>query len=125
MGLDMYAYRVKADAVIDDFKFDTDKDSGTEIAYWRKHSSLQGWMEELYRSKGGQEEFNCVNVRLESKDLESLELAIRLRKLPRTVGFFFGNNLPDDESDFRDLKFIRDAHEAIDQNFAVYYTSWW
>ena len=26
-----------------------------ELHYWRKHPNLQGWMENLYREKGGQD----------------------------------------------------------------------
>ena len=41
-----------------------------EIAYWRKHNALHGWMESLYRKKGGTEEFNCIPVELNKTDLE-------------------------------------------------------
>ena len=29
------------------------EDAYTEIAYWRKHPNLHGWMEDLYYKKGG------------------------------------------------------------------------
>ena len=31
-----------------------------EIAYWRKHPNLQGWMRDLYHSSGGSEIFNGI-----------------------------------------------------------------
>jgi len=52
-----------------------DEDNRDEIAYWRKHPNLQGWMEQLWREKGGKGEFNCVDVELTREDLKQLELA--------------------------------------------------
>jgi hypothetical protein len=39
-------------------------DDTIELAYWRKHPNLQGWMQELYYEKGGEGEFNCVDLEL-------------------------------------------------------------
>ena len=78
MGLDMYAWRVKAADVVSDFEVAKDNNDFSkleEIFYWRKHHDLHGWMENLYREKGGTEEsFNCVKVRLTKEDLERLEI---------------------------------------------------
>jgi hypothetical protein len=130
MGLDMYAFRVKAEDVIDDFNVRDDsmgrKEPLEEIAYWRKHHDLHGWMERLYRSKGGtKESFNCVPIRLTEQDLDALEFDIDNNKLPETQGFFFGTNPPDEESNEYDLEFIQKARESIYAGDAVYYDSWW
>lgn len=38
-------------------------EDAAELHYWRKHPNLHGWMEQLYRDKGGAEEiFNCAAV---------------------------------------------------------------
>ena len=87
MGLDMYAYTMRAEFVGDrqtDVMPTTDEEREqaelTEIAYWRKFNHLHGWMENLYREKGGQENiFNCRTVRLELEDLERLEQALLWR----------------------------------------------
>ena len=55
MGLDQYAY------VSNNGKHD---DDSRDIAYWRKHNRLQGWMENKYIDDGGTKEFNCVAVEL-------------------------------------------------------------
>lgn len=124
MGLDMYVWRVKAADVIDDFHFA--KDDRDELFYWRKHHDLHGWMENLYRKKGGTaESFNCVPVRLTLEDLDQLQEDILNELLPETRGFFFGNNPPDDETIENDLKFIQAARVAIAKGDAVYYDSWW
>jgi len=112
MGLDQYAYAV-----------DTNGEK-EEIAYWRKHPNLQGWMENLYISKGGQEEFNCVPVELEHEDLNNLEQAITNSELPDTQGFFFGSN-SDEHYKGQDLEFIEKAREALDSGLTVVYDSWW
>lgn len=130
MGLDMYAFRVKAEDVIDDFNV-RGQDAGREddleeLAYWRKHHDLHGWMERLYRAKGGtKESFNCVPVRLSMDDLNLLESDILNNRLPETQGFFFGTNPPDEYSREQDMAFISKAKISIANGAAVYYDSWW
>lgn len=130
MGLDMYAFRVKAEDVIDDFNVRNQEqgrvDDLEELAYWRKHHDLHGWMERLYRAKGGDKEsFNCVPVRLTEFDLDQLLHDVLNHALPETQGFFFGTNPPDDESMKNDIEFITNAKIAIADGDAVYYDSWW
>ena len=130
MGLDMYAFRVKAEDVIDDFNIRDDsmgrEEPLEELAYWRKHHDLHGWMERLYRAKGGtKESFNCVPVRLTNKDLDQLLHDILNHALPETQGFVFGTNPPDDESMKNDIEFVTNARIAIADGDAVYYDSWW
>ncbi len=102
MGLDMYAWRVKAEDAIDDFSVASDDEGQNkveEMFYWRKHHDLHGWMERLYRAKGGtKESFNCVKVRLTMEDLQQLALDVSKGRLPETTGFFFGDNPPDADS---------------------------
>ena len=124
MGLDMYAWAVAPENVISDIELKEDA-GHEEIFYWRKHHDLHGWMEALYKDRGGEKEFNCAVVRLYEEDLDSLENDVKENVLPKTTGFFFGDNPPDEESIAKDLEFIRRARESIKNGFAVYYTSWW
>jgi len=117
MGLDMTAYAIDPTA---------DKtQEPTKLAEWRKHPNLHGFMEQLYREKGGTEEqFNCVDVELTEADLNKLFEAVCLGRLPDTTGFFYG----DDADDFykqNDKFFVADALKAIAKGMKVYYTSWW
>ena len=129
MGLDMYAWRVKAEDAIGDFEIARNEEGRAEVEemfYWRKHHDLHGWMERLYRAKGGtKESFNCVSVRLTMDDLQLLENDVLDNKLPETQGFFFGTNPPDDYSKNQDMEFIAKAKVAISEGDAVYYDSWW
>ena len=131
MGLDMYAWAVAKEDAISDFEIARkDDDSGAKVEeffYWRKHHDLHGWMENLYRAKGGTDEsFNCCPVRLTLEDLDRLEKDITGYKLPHTEGFFFGDNPPDAESVERDLQFIKMArNQIVYLDKEVYYDSWW
>jgi hypothetical protein len=125
MGLDMYAYAVsKADA-ISEFEVASDCEK-EELQYWRKHHDLHGWMERLYRDKGGDaDSFNCIPVELTVDDLDNLQQTLLDDNLPNTRGFFFGDNPPDLWSMRNDLMFVQKCRIAIKEGKVVYYDSWW
>ena len=139
MGLDQYATarKGKPRTVKNEYTY-TDSDGNEhkdveeylewedtiELAEWRKHPNLQGWMEELYHEKGGEEEFNCVDVELTLDDLDALEQSLDESALPETVGFFFGTDSGDYYAE-QDREFIREARAAIKQGYTVVYNSWW
>jgi hypothetical protein len=123
MGLDQYAYCVDSNG------------EKEELAYWRKHPNLQGFMENLWEVKGRPGltqdnsgdmlgDFNCIPVELNYEDIDSLENAIVNKGMPSTAGFFFGSD-SDNYYREKDLEFIRKAREALDSGLAVYYDSWW
>ena len=136
MGLDMYAYvAAKAGALADyDEGKAWDKEKGAmvnpsvteprEIAYWRKHPNLQGWMHRLWTSRGNDGEFNGDELELTWDDLEQLEQDIRDKNLPGTSGFFFGNDA-DDHYREHDLKFVREAKAEAFLGLKVFYNSSW
>ena len=99
-------------------------DDSIELASWRKHPNLQGWMQELYYEKGGEGEFNCVDVELTLEDLDALEATLDEEELPETVGFFFGGNADDHYAE-ADREFIVQARAAIKKGYKVFYSSWW
>ncbi len=68
--------------------------------------------------------FNNQPLRLNLSDLEQLETAINRGELPKTEGFFFGDNA-DEEYKQQDIEFIVAAREAISKGYDVYYDSWW
>ena len=99
-------------------------DDTIELATWRKHPNLQGWMQNLYYEKGGGEEFNCVDLELTLDDLNALEATLDEEELPETIGFFFGSNADDHYAE-ADREFIVQARAAIKQGYTVVYSSWW
>ena len=99
-------------------------DDTIELATWRKHPNLQGWMEELWYEKGGEGEFNCVELELTLENLDALEATLDEEALPETAGFFFGGNADDHYAE-ADREFIVQARAAIKQGYKVIYSSWW
>jgi len=131
MGLDMYAFSVSAQAAGDnEVDFKREDESGNtlyhseELFYWRKFNALHGWMEQLYRAKGGTaESFNCNTVRLTSEDLDKLERDAN--SLQPVAGFFFGEQSVAPDHLDTITEFIAKARQAIAGGMAVYYDSWW
>jgi hypothetical protein len=128
MGLDMYCWAIepKKIKVLEDILAEFKKDQKPEeLFYWRKHHDLHGYFENLYRERGGEDEFNCVKLRLYETDLDNLEQDVINKKLPQTTGFFFGDQPVTDEDVENDLLFIAKARQAIKEGKAVFYDSWW
>ena len=123
MGLDQYGTARKGEPRTDEDGYTYYEDS-MELAYWRKHPNLQGWMEELWRGKGNDGEFNCVDLELTLSDLDYLEQSLDESALPETAGFFFGTN-SDDHYAEQDREFILSARNAIEKGYTVIYSSWW
>lgn len=120
MGLDMYAYIAS--------KADTDYDdtSRQELAYWRKHPNLHGWMQKLWEAKGGNGDFNGDELELTWEDIDMLEKDIKSGVVAGldTTGFFFGN--PSDDYYYEaDLKFCIDAKAECFLGRKVFYNSSW
>ena len=142
MGLDMYAYvaskkgqqneyyeTAEFDKTVNEF-VSTTVTKPYEIAYWRKHPNLHGWMEQLWVSKGrprqsvGWPIFNGIELELTWDDLDNLERAIRNGQLPDTEGFFFGK--PSDNHYYeQDLEFVNNAKAEVFLGLKVFYNSSW
>jgi len=121
MGLDQYAYIASKSGT------EYDDASRQEIAYWRKHPNLQGWMEKLAEEKGLQyDTFNGVELELTWEDITRLEKDIKSGVVSKlgTTGFFFGN--PSDDVYYeQDLLFCIDAKAELFLKRKVFYNSSW
>ena len=135
MGLDQFAWRVKAEDAIGNFEIAKEEDgSGSKVEeffHWLKHHDLHGWFERLYRNKGGPaESFNCIPVRLTTVDLDALQHDLLNGTLPETTGFFFGNQ-EYDEYYFEDLKYTKTlienllSNDELMKNWYLEYSSSW
>lgn len=138
MGLDQYAYvAAKAGQQQEYWEQDADANSVAkprEIAYWRKHPNLHGWMEQLWIAKGrpGFDEstadrdptFNGIELELTHTDLDELERAVTHKQLPSTRGFFFGDDA-DEHYYESDLNFIKNARAELFCGLKVFYNSSW
>jgi len=141
MGLDMYAYMATQSGQWDKYWGGNPDDGPTrpaEIAYWRKHPNLHGWMEQLWREKQYKTQptdasepvdpdsdvFNCVELELTWDDIDQLEHDLTQKLLPSTTGFFFGND-SDEYYLEQDLKFVRDARANLFLGLRIFYNSSW
>jgi hypothetical protein len=142
MGLDMYAYvaskagqqneyyeGAEFDETIREFVNKTVA-KPREIAYWRKHPNLHGWMERLWERKmiaegrDNPHNFNGIELELTHEDLDELERAVTHKQLPSTTGFFFGD--PADDYYYEsDLSFIKNARAELFFGLKVFYNSSW
>lgn len=78
MGLDMYAYFVKKENVVNDEGFNFVYGQKEDF-YWRKDYPLHNWIEQLWEKRTGNtnsSDFNCVKFRLYEPDIKELEKAI-------------------------------------------------
>ena len=121
MGLDQFARFVKPEE---------DVDAVDDAFYWRKHNRLQGWMENLFHTKGGTGEFNVIPLELTLEDLDCLEMDIESEGLPETEGFFFGGDSYEDyKGEYgyyeKDKEFITEARKAINDGKRVIYSCWY
>ena len=139
MGLDMYAYTASRAGQSDEWWANAVLDPDTkdfvnprlsrpvEIAYWRKHPHLHGWMEQLWQSKsnpGPDAVFNGIELELFREDIDRLEQDILDGMLPETQGFFFGDNASDYYRE-QDLEFVKHARAELFLGLRVFYNSSW
>jgi hypothetical protein len=147
VGLDQYAYVAARAGQQNEYyegaEFDEDAreyvntkvTKPRELAYWRKHPNLQGWMESLCKRKMHDanrdipqsdwgSSFNGIELELTAEDLDDLEKAVKKRKLPATSGFFFGND-SDQHYYEHDLEFIKNARAELFMGLKVFYNSSW
>ncbi len=147
MGLDQYAYVAARAGQREEWWDGAELDPATkdyvnnkvtqprELAYWRKHPNLQGWMESLWKEKMNEanrelpesewdSSFNGIELELTAEDLDALERAVKKRQLPKTSGFFFGND-SDQQYYEHDLEFIKNARAELFLGLKVFYNSSW
>ena len=136
MGLDQYAYAASKANAKDEYyeeKYERGNENAVdptiELAYWRKHPNLHGWMEQLWRDKTDQHDvddpmFNGIELELTFEDIMQLEEDIKNGNLPPTSGFFFGSNA-DEYYKEQDLEFVYEAKSRLFLGQKVFYNSSW
>lgn len=141
MGLDQYAYRAAQAGQYEKFyssaEYDPDTDTFVsaghqkpeELAYWRKHHNLHGWMKRLYQERhdpAGAHSFNGIELELTRDDLKRLREDVLNNRLPDTNGPFFGYGQGADQH-YRDydLEFIKNALADDFLGYKIFYNSSW
>jgi hypothetical protein len=132
MGLDMRVYVGTAgqyDAYwaqhgYEDVAEDQKVSKPRDLARWRKHPNLHGWMQRLWESQGNEGDFNGDELELTWADLDALEQSVTHGQLPDTSGFFFGKN-SDEHYREQDLEFVKNARTELFMGLKVFYNSSW
>lgn len=117
MGLDMYFYRVPKNEA-------PSRENLAQIAYFRKHSDLHGWLERLWRERPGNTgEFNCVFMEISPDILVRLKDYLKTPEKEKFMGFFWGQSQASDWQRTREL--VPELESIIKSGDRVYYYSWW
>ena len=98
-----------------------------ELGYWRKHADLNKYMADLYYSRGGKEEFNCVDLILTKEDCENIitlaKKALNGEEVEKGEGFFWGTT---EEQDWKDtVEFFEKALKEDFNEIDIIYSCWW
>ena len=126
MGLDQYAFSVKNKAVINRFQYDNDY-MDKEFLGLGKNRFLHNWMEELYQSLGGKDEFNMKLVQVLPEDVDRLEEDTKSGKIIEydKLGFFWGDRPFGDYEYSSIMDFCEEVREEFKKDNAVFYESWY
>ena len=113
MGLDMYIFTSKTGP--------PDSESDEEIAYWRKHPDLHGWI--VRHLTPGRDD--CEPIPLVPAVVDALIEAVKKEELTKTSGFFFGASESADQDDT--LKKLSRVRKIMtdEPNTLVYYQASW
>jgi len=122
MGLDMYLFAKRPG---------DSPDEREEIAYWRKHPNLHGFIVSNFpHNDPNAPDDNCVPFPLTDENLAAVQDAVRARKLEFTSGFFFGHSYwqANDDSDgersrldLEDIAKLEAGRQAIRDGKEVFY----
>ena len=144
MGLDMYLnsriyhsgitydknkkMRIRKSETVEGFK---KKATEMEIAYWRKHPNLHGYIVQAFNE--GKDD--CRPIELTPKDLNQIADAIEKNELPYTEGCFFGSSEDHEGGKKENIKIFRDAAAWLDKKlvegiqdgdwFSIHYEASW
>ena len=121
MGLDMYIRIDDPTYDEDAVPFDYAKYKSYELAYWRKHPNLHGFIVQTF-ADGADE---CQNIPLDAVKVETILAASEADDLPETEGFFFGSSQPEHKADTKEQLLKVLAWLKANPGKAIYYRASW
>lgn len=126
MGLNMYIRDAKWLKCEEDFKqkkqkWDWEKYKACELAYWRKHPDLHGYIVKVFA--GGKDE--CQAIPLTLAQIREILRASEDDQLSTAEGLFFGESQAEDKRDTRDQLLRLIERMEKDPQLQVYYQASW
>ena len=109
MGLDQYAFARKQG------------EPDRQVAAWRKHANLEGWVHRQWQAAGNTETFNCREFEMTPGLLRKLKSEHHW--LREATGFFWGQTRHYQVEATE--AFINQALDLSDQGYTIIYTSSW
>ena len=99
----------------------------TKFFIGEKNRFVHNWMEKLYQSIGGKDEFNMRAVQLLPEDIDMLEEDTKSGKIKEydTDGFFFGEQTFGNQEYESIMDFCEIARKEFRNGNAVFYNSWY
>lgn len=131
MGLYQWAFSVKNKAVINRFEYNQDY-KHDEIFFWGRNHFVHNWMEKLYESIGGKDEFNMKNLQLLPEDIDKLEKDTKSGKIKEydklikeydKLGFLWEDKSFEYYEYSSIIDFCEKAREEFKKDNAVFYVS--
>ena len=107
-------------------------DQEDEIFYWREDHFVHNWMEKLYESIGGKDEFNMKNLQLLPEDIDKLEKDTKSGKIKEydklikeydKLGFLWEDKSFEYYEYSSIIDFCEKAREEFKKDNAVFYVS--
>ncbi len=122
MGLDMFFFRQPVSAPAPGSEGFNDE-SLVEIQYFRKHSDLHGFLEEIWVRAHPEEEFNCVFMPITEEVLKDIQYLVDAPDKQKYEGFFWGESMEEQWEKTKEL--LPKIARAIGAGDRVFYYSWW
>ena len=116
MGLDMYFNARNKDGKQDE-----------TIYYFRKHSDLNGWLQDKWLEEDytrDPEDFNCDMLQITEDIVNELEEYINNGKFERYSGFFWGQSTLYDWEETKE-NLIPILREYLREGYEIYYSANW
>ena len=116
MGLDMDFYKVNGNG------------EKEHLHYFRKHSDLNGILQECWKEKNpskDSDDFNCSEFEITNAEVERVEAFMESRHEDdkHYSGFFWGGSSEEDWEETEDLMVV--IMEILASGEKVVYTPWW
>lgn len=114
------------------------------IQDYRNHWQIQLYLDSLFKERGGEGDFSCINLELSKEDLLCLLETIKAFSLPKMGNIYYDIYLTEEEYDkikdekeleskrrrekqswVEDINMVNECLNEIEKGNKIFYRSWW